>query len=153
MKKAVCLISGGLDSYVAATIAKHNGYSIFALTLRYGQKNNREISCAKKISAKLQAEEHLILDIDLSWVDSALTNKKIKIANTYPLSEIPATYVPARNTIFISLAIAFAETIDAEEIYLGINSVDFSGYPDCKPEYIKKFQSLLNVATKKNLRR
>ncbi|HNS32186.1 MAG TPA: 7-cyano-7-deazaguanine synthase QueC [bacterium] len=149
MKKAVCLISGGMDSYVAAAEASKKGYSIHALTVNYGQKNNRELSSARKIALCLKAEKHAILDLDLSWTASALTNSSIDIPNGFSASDIPPTYVPARNTIFISLAMAMAETVNADSIYIGVNAVDFSGYPDCRPEYIKRFQALIDVATKK----
>ena len=149
MKKAVCLISGGIDSFVAASIAKRDGYEIYALTVDYGQKNRKEILSAKKICKFLNVKKHIITEIDLSWVNSALTDKKIKIPEKVKKGEIPSTYVPARNTIFISLALALAETIDAEAIYTGINAVDFSGYPDCRPVYVKKYQKLIDVATKK----
>ncbi|HOL21563.1 MAG TPA: 7-cyano-7-deazaguanine synthase QueC [bacterium] len=149
MKKAVCLISGGIDSFVAASIAKRDGYEIYALTVDYGQKNRKEILSAKKICKFLNVKKHIITEIDLSWVNSALTDKRIKIPEKVKKGEIPSTYVPARNTIFVSLALALAETIDAEAIYIGINAVDFSGYPDCRPVYVKKYQKLIDVATKK----
>jgi len=148
--KAVCLISGGMDSFVTAGIAKSKGYKIFALTFDYSQKNKKEIVYAKKISNYLKVEEHLILKIDLSWSKSSLTNKKMKIPDKIVFG-IPSTYVPGRNTIFLSFAISYAETIDADAIFIGVNSIDFSGYPDCRPEYIKQFQKLINVATKKTI--
>ncbi len=149
MKKAVCLISGGMDSFVSAAIAGKKGYRICALTIDYGQRNRREISSAKRIAEFLKVESHTILDIDLSWAKSALTDTRIGIPRKTRAGEIPATYVPARNTIFISLALALAETSDAGAIFTGVNSVDFSGYPDCRPEYINRFRKLINVATKK----
>lgn len=149
MKKAVCLISGGMDSFVAASIAKIDGYEIYGLTVDYGQRNRKEIVSAKKICKFLKVKKHIITKIDLSWVSSALTDRKIKIPEKVRKNQIPSTYVPARNTIFIALALALAETVDAEAIYTGVNSVDFSGYPDCRPTYIKKYQKLIDVATKK----
>lgn len=149
MKKAVCLISGGMDSFVSAAIAKHEGYKIYALTVNYGQKNKKEISSAVKIAGFLKAEKHLITKANLSWTRSALTDSKIKIPRKIRKGEIPSTYVPARNTIFISLALALAETVDAGAIFLGVNAVDFSGYPDCRPEYIKRYQKLIDAAVKK----
>ncbi len=149
MKKAVCLISGGMDSFVSAAIAKSRGYEIYALTVNYGQKNKREILSAIKIAKLLKAERHIVTKADLSWTKSALTDAKIKIPSKIRRGKIPPTYVPARNTIFISLALAFAETVDAEAIFIGVNAVDFSGYPDCRPEYIKRYRNLIKAATKK----
>lgn len=148
MKKAVCLLSGGVDSFLASYIAKKEGYKIYCLTINYGQKAQKEIESAKKIAKFLKAEEHLILKIDLSFLKSALTRKEIKIPEK-KVKGIPSTYVPARNTIFISLALGYAETIDADSIFIGVNSIDFSGYPDCRPIYIKRFQKLIDIATKK----
>ncbi len=151
MKKAVCLISGGIDSFVTASIAKKKGYKIYCLTIDYGQKARKEIEAAKKVAEFLKAEEHLILKFDLSFLKSALTREEIKIPKKR-VRGIPSTYVPARNTIFISLALGYAETIDADAIFIGVNSIDFSGYPDCRQIYIKKFQNLINVATKKTIK-
>jgi len=151
MKKAVCLISGGIDSFLTAEIAKRRGYKIYCLTVDYGQKARKEIEFAKKIVKYLNAEEHIILKIDLSFLKSALTRKEVKIPEKR-VQGIPSTYVPARNTIFISLALGYAETIGADAIFIGVNSVDFSGYPDCRPIYIKKFQKLIDVATKKTIK-
>lgn len=150
MKKAVCLISGGIDSFLTASIAKRKGFKIYCLTIDYGQKARKEIESAKKVAKFLNAEEHIILKIDLSILKSALTQEKIKIPNRKTRG-IPSTYVPARNTIFISIALGYAETIGAEAIFIGVNSVDFSGYPDCRPVYIKRFQKLIDVATKRTI--
>jgi 7-cyano-7-deazaguanine synthase len=150
MKKAVCLISGGIDSFLTAEIAKRRGYKIYCLTVDYGQKARKEIEFAKKIVKYLNAEEHIILKIDLSFLKSALTRKEVKIPEK-KVQGIPSTYVPARNTIFISLALGYAETIGADAIFIGVNSVDFSGYPDCRPIYIKKFQKLIDKAISHNL--
>ena len=149
MKRAVCLISGGMDSLVSAAIAKKEGYEIYCLTVDYKQKAKKEIESAKKVAKFLKAKEHLILNIDLSWTKSALTRREIKIPKK--AKGIPPTYVPARNTILLSLAVAYAETIDAEKIFIGINSIDYSGYPDCREVFIKKFQELVDVATKKTV--
>jgi len=149
MKKAVCLISGGMDSFVSAAIAKNERYNIYGLTVNYGQKNKRELSSSRKIAEFLKIKRHIITDIDLSWTNSSLTDSRIKIPHKISRGEIPTTYVPARNTIFISTALAFAETVDADAIFIGVNAVDFSGYPDCRPLYVKRFRKLLDVATKK----
>ncbi|MCD6408112.1 7-cyano-7-deazaguanine synthase QueC [bacterium] len=149
MKRAVCLISGGMDSLVSATIAKREGYEIYCLTVDYKQKAKKEIESAKKVAKFLKAKEHLILNIDLSWTKSALTRREIKIPKK--AKGIPPTYVPARNTILLSLAVAYAETIDAENIFIGINSIDYSGYPDCRDVFVKKFQELVDVSTKKTV--
>ncbi len=149
MKRAVCLVSGGMDSFVTAAMAREKGYSIIAMTVSYGQKNRREILSAKRICGFLEAEKHKVVEIDLSWADSALTREDIPLPAGGDRKGIPETYVPARNTIFISLALALAETEKAGAIYIGVNSVDFSGYPDCRPEYIKRFQALIDVATRK----
>jgi len=149
-KRAVCLISGGMDSFVSAAIAKKEGYKIFCLTVNYNQKARKEIEASKKIAKFLKCEKHLILNFDFSWVKSALTKRKIKIPEKTK-NKIPPTYVPARNTILLSIALAYAETIDAEVIFIGVNSVDYSGYPDCRPIFIKNFQKLVDVATKKTV--
>lgn len=152
MKKAVILLSGGLDSTTCLAIAKSNNYSLHALSFRYGQRHEFEISAAKECVKSFQVEDHVIMDIDLrAFGGSALTdnievpkNSKIAING----DEIPITYVPARNTIFLSFALAYAETIKSQDIYIGVNALDYSGYPDCRPEYIKSFEAMSNLATK-----
>lgn len=148
-KRAVCLLSGGLDSFVSAAIAKARGYEIYALTINYGQRNRRELSSAVQIADFLNVKKHIITEIDLSWTHSSLTDKSIQIPQEINQGEVPSTYVPARNTVFISIALALAETVGAEAIFTGINAVDYAGYPDCTPEYISKFQSVIDVSTKK----
>ncbi|MCM8805063.1 MAG: 7-cyano-7-deazaguanine synthase QueC, partial [Candidatus Omnitrophica bacterium] len=150
MKKAVCLLSGGIDSFLTSYIAKKIGYKIYCLTIDYGQKARKEIESAKKIAKFLNAEEHLIVKVNLSFLKSALTRKDIKIPER-KVRGIPITYVPARNTIFISIALGYAESINGDAIFIGINCIDFSGYPDCRPIYIKRFQKLIDVATKKTV--
>jgi 7-cyano-7-deazaguanine synthase len=155
-KKAVCLISGGLDSTVTAFIAKKQGYDIYALSFRYGQRHAKELACAKKISKAVGAKNHIILSIDLQKFggSSLLSSSNRKITNHAVKDigkRIPSTYVPARNTIFLSLALAYAETIDADAIFIGINAVDYSAYPDCRPKYIKKFQQLASLATRQGV--
>jgi len=151
-KKAVILLSGGLDSTTLMAIAKREGYELYPLTFRYGQKHENEIICAKRIASAFKAKKHLIFDIDLKKIGgSSLTTdepvpKQRGIREI--LSSIPSTYVPARNTIFLSIALAWAEKIGSEAIFIGVNSIDWSGYPDCRPEYIRAFQNLADLATK-----
>jgi 7-cyano-7-deazaguanine synthase len=156
VKKAVCLISGGLDSCVASFIAKENGYEIYALSFHYEQRHKKELLCAKCIAKAVGAKNHITLDIDFNTIagSSLLTASQSGIRDR-DLEDIgrgiPSTYVPARNTVFLSLALAYAETIDADAIFLGVNAVDFSGYPDCRPEYIKAYQKMANLATKRGV--
>jgi len=156
MKKAVCLISGGLDSCTTAYIAKKEGYEIYALTFNYGQRHDKEINCAKKIASSVNAKNHIIFDINLDMFGgSSLVDKSKKIEKDHNLNDIgktiPSTYVPARNTVFLSIALAFAETIDADAIFIGATATDYSGYPDCRPEYIDAFEKMAGLATKKGV--
>ena len=152
MKKAVILLSGGLDSATCLAIAIDLGFSPYALSFRYGQRHEFEINSAKAVSKSIGVKEHVILDIDLrAFGGSALTDdievpKDRDQANIK--NEIPITYVPARNTIFLSFGLAYAETLEANDIFIGVNALDYSGYPDCRPEYIASFQHLANLATK-----
>lgn len=148
MEKSIVLLSGGMDSATALSIAKRKKLSCYALTMDYGQKHSIEIEKAKLIAEHFQVVEHKIIEIDLTvFGGSALTDKNINIPE-HESQGIPVTYVPARNTIFFSLALAWAEVIQANSIYSGVNAIDYSGYPDCRPEYIKAMQALVNLATK-----
>ena len=147
-KKAIILLSGGLDSSTVLSIAKSEGYECYALTINYPQRNNAELKAAKNVANFFKVKDFKIVDIDLSWLkSSALTNKDISVPEN-PSIGIPVTYVPARNTIMMTLALAWAETIKSQNIFIGVNAVDYSGYPDCRPEYIKSFQDMANLATK-----
>ena len=152
MKKAVILLSGGLDSVTCLAIAKSKDYSLYALTFRYGQRHQFEIGAAKECALSQQVENHIIMDIDLrSFGGSALTDNidvpKDRI-ETNITDDIPITYVPARNTIFLSFALAYSESIGCSDIFIGVNALDYSGYPDCRPEYISAFEAMSNLATK-----
>jgi 7-cyano-7-deazaguanine synthase len=156
VKKAVCLVSGGLDSCVSAGIAREQGHQIYALSFDYGQRHKKELRCAQKIAQSFKAQEHIILKIDLKrFGGSSLFHKKNQpLQSHHPKKigeKIPSTYVPARNTVFLSLALAYAETVNADAIFIGVNSVDYSGYPDCRPEYLEAFQKMANLATKKGI--
>ena len=156
MNRAVCLISGGLDSCVSAYIAKDEGFEIYALSFYYGQRHDKEIISAKKVAEEIGAKKHIVFDLDLSvFGGSSLVNKKEKLELDHELEDIgkkiPSTYVPARNTVFLSIALGFAETVDADAVFIGATATDYSGYPDCRPEYFKAYQKLFNLATKKGL--
>ena len=150
-KRAVVLVSGGLDSTTCIAIAQDTGFEVSALTVNYGQHHNFELKTAKKIIEHYEIESHSIIDIDLSqFGGSALTDdiEIPKYRNEEQMSDIPATYVPARNTVFLSLALAWAETLEAYDIFIGVNALDYSGYPDCRPEYISAYEKTANLATK-----
>ena len=152
MKKAVILLSGGLDSATTLAIAQNDGFTPFGLTFSYGQRHQFEIGASQKIAEACNLTDHIITEIDLrAFGGSALTDDidvpKDRSENTMSGS-IPVTYVPARNTIFLSFALAWAEVLQSNDIFLGLNSMDYSGYPDCRPEYIQSFQAMANLATK-----
>lgn len=152
MKRAVVLLSGGLDSATAAAIAKDQGYELYALTFDYGQRHKREIDAAHTVGRSLGVKDHVVISFDLrKWGGSSLTSDA-DVPVDRDIDEmaeaIPSTYVPARNTIFLSFALGYAETIGADAIFIGANQVDYSGYPDCREEYLQAFENMANLATK-----
>ena len=149
-KKAIVLLSGGLDSATSAAIALQDGYETIALSFRYGQKHEKELQAAQTIANHLGIEEHYIIDVNLSlWGGSSLTDADLQIPQEgVKPDQIPSTYVPGRNTVFIAIALSLAEAKQAEAIYLGINAVDYSGYPDCRPEYLAAWQKLASLSYK-----
>ena len=147
-KKAIILFSGGLDSTTCLAIAKSQGYQCYALSFSYGQKHSSELQAAKRITKNGEVLLHRVIDLDLgSFGGSALTDDSIEVP-TEDTVGIPVTYVPARNTVFLSVALAWAEVLEADAIFAGVNAVDYSGYPDCRPEYIQAFQKMADLATK-----
>ena len=149
-KKAIVLLSGGLDSATSAAIALSQGYDTIALSFRYGQKHSKELEVAQNLAPKLGITQHYIMDVNLSlWGGSSLTDQNLAIPEDgVQEGVIPSTYVPGRNTVFIAIALSLAEAQQAEAIYLGINAIDYSGYPDCRPEYLQTFQQLANLSSK-----
>lgn len=150
MKKAVILVSGGLDSATVLAIAQAAGYTCYAVSFDYGQRHSAELEAARQVAARAKVEEHRIVSIDLSqFGGSALTDESIDVpeANTSE-DAIPITYVPARNTVFLSLALAWSEVLGACDIFVGVNAVDYSGYPDCRPEFIRAYENMANLATR-----
>ena len=150
MNKAIVLLSGGLDSATTAAIAIAEGYEIIALSFRYGQRHEKELEAAGEIAKALKIKEHFITDVNLSqWGGSSLTDESMSIPNQgVQPNVIPSTYVPGRNTVFIAIALSLAEAKNAKAIYLGINAVDYSGYPDCRPEYLTAYQQLASLSSK-----
>ena len=156
VKKAVCLVSGGLDSCVTAYIAKKEGYQVYALSFNYGQRHKKELNCAKQIADSVNAKQHIVFNLDLDKFDgSSLVDKSLNVETNHKLEEIgkkiPSTYVPARNTVFLSLALAYAEVVGADTVFIGATATDYSGYPDCRPKYLKAFQKMADLATKKGV--
>jgi 7-cyano-7-deazaguanine synthase len=148
MKNAVVLLSGGMDSATVLAMAHAQGYVCFALSVDYGQRHHAELAAAQRLARTLGAHEHRVVKIDLTgFGGSALTDKNIAVSKQ-PTEGIPLTYVPARNTIMLSLALAWAEVLHAQDIFIGVNAVDYSGYPDCRPAYIEAFERMANLATK-----
>jgi 7-cyano-7-deazaguanine synthase len=148
--RAVVLLSGGLDSYTAAAIAKAQRFTLFALTIHYGQRHIREVDAARAVARALGVEKHLELEVDLRGIggSSLTTDAAVPRGRDLDANEIPSTYVPARNTIFLSLALGWAEVLDARDIVIGVNALDYSGYPDCRPEFIGAFERLAALATR-----
>ena len=152
MSKAVILLSGGLDSTTVLAIAKSQGYDCYALSFDYGQKQRSELDSSISIAKKSNVIEHRIMKTSLSDIGgSALTDQSIDIPKYSESDEIPITYVPARNTIFLSFALAWAEVVDCQTIFIGVNALDYSGYPDCRPEFIEAFENMANLATKQSV--
>lgn len=152
-KKAVVLSSGGIDSTTVMAIAKQEGFEIYSLSFFYKQRHSVEIEAARKVADVMGVKKHLIIDIDLRKIGgSALTDNNLDVPKYRKMQsmadEIPVTYVPARNTIFLSYALAWAEVLQSSDIFIGVNAIDYSGYPDCRPEYIEAFEQMANLATK-----
>ncbi|MEN6355928.1 MAG: 7-cyano-7-deazaguanine synthase QueC [Armatimonadota bacterium] len=152
MKKAVVLISGGLDSATTAAIAKSEGYELYAMSFDYGQRHRREIDSARAVAKSLGAKDHLIISFDMRKIGGSALTADIDVPldrkNDEMSAGIPVTYVPARNTIFLSFALSYAEAIGAQDIFIGVNQIDYSGYPDCRAEFIEAFEKTANLATK-----
>ncbi|MDY6833187.1 MAG: 7-cyano-7-deazaguanine synthase QueC [Chloroflexota bacterium] len=146
--KAVILLSGGLDSATTAAVARSQGFGLYALTFDYNQRHKKELSCAQKIGHSLSVQDHQFIELHLPKLNSALIDTSIPIPKGHIRQTIPETYVPARNLIFLSIAAAYAESIGAIDIFVGVNAIDYSGYPDCRPEFIEAFQTALNTGTK-----
>jgi 7-cyano-7-deazaguanine synthase len=154
MSDAVVLLSGGLDSYTAAGIARAQGFRLFALTIRYGQRHARELEAARHVARALGVEKHVELDIDLSAFGGSSLTTAAPVPKDRAIipAEIPSTYVPARNTVFLSLALGWAEVIGAHDLFIGVNALDYSGYPDCRPEFIAAFEHLASLSTAAGVR-
>ncbi len=151
LKKAVVLLSGGLDSTTTLAIARDEGYETYAMSFRYGQRHAVELQCAKNVAKALSVKQHIVVDIDLRTFGGSALTADIEVPKDRSDAEmeddIPITYVPARNTIFLSYALAYAEVLVADTIFIGVNAMDYSGYPDCRPEYINAYQTMANLAT------
>jgi 7-cyano-7-deazaguanine synthase len=151
MSKAVLLLSGGLDSTTLLAVARRDGFDVHAMTFRYGQRHANEIDAARRVAARFGVQDHVVADIDLrTFGGSALTSDSIDVPRDRDVGErgVPVTYVPARNTIFLAFALAWAEVLGAADIFIGVNALDYSGYPDCRPEYIEAFERMANLATR-----
>jgi len=147
-KPAVCLLSGGLDSATCLAIARRDGFSCYALSFDYGQRHRAELAAAERVASSLGAVKHLVVPIDLRLFGGSALTADIDVPKGGVGDGIPVTYVPARNTVFLSLALAWAEVLAASDIFIGVNAIDYSGYPDCRPEFIEAFERMSNLATK-----
>lgn len=151
-KNAVVLLSGGIDSTTTLAVAKSQGYSCYALSFDYGQRHRVELDCAKRVATALGATDHRVLPLDLRGIGGSALTSAIDVPKDRPTTErshgIPITYVPARNTIFLSMALGLAEVVGAFDLFIGVTAVDYSGYPDCRPEFCRAFETLANLATK-----
>ena len=151
-KPAVVLLSGGLDSATVLAVAREQGYACHALSFRYGQRHAVELDCARRLAERMGVAQHVVADIDLRIFGGSALTAAIEVPKDREASEmergIPVTYVPARNTIFLSFAMAWAEVLGAEDVFIGVNALDYSGYPDCRPEYINAFERMANLATR-----
>ncbi|MBN2036004.1 MAG: 7-cyano-7-deazaguanine synthase QueC [Chitinispirillaceae bacterium] len=153
MNKAVLLLSGGIDSATCGALARHEGFSLYAMSFSYGQRHAVELASAEKIARHLEVREHRIVSIDLAAFGGSSLTTSIPVPKNRDLhgaesAEIPSTYVPARNTLFLSFALGWAEVLDIRDIFIGVNAVDYSGYPDCRPQFIAAFERMANLATK-----
>jgi 7-cyano-7-deazaguanine synthase len=152
MKKAVALASGGLDSSIAMALARNQGFEIYALSFDYGQRHRCELEAARRVVKSLGIQHHIVAAIDLRAFGGSALTSEMEVPKSRDIenisAEIPATYVPARNTIFLSFALGWCEVLQAQDIFIGVNAVDYSGYPDCRPEFLKAFERLANLATK-----
>ena len=151
-RRAVCLLSGGVDSSTAAAVARDRGYVLYAITFDYGQRHRRELEAARAVARALGAKQHIVMSFDMRALGGSSLTSDMELplnrSEEERAAEIPSTYVPARNTIFLSFALAYAETVGAEAIFIGANQVDYSGYPDCREEYLKAFEHVANLGTK-----
>jgi 7-cyano-7-deazaguanine synthase len=148
MKRAVVLVSGGLDSATTLALARDQGFACHALSFDYGQRHRVELEAARQVAKSQAAAEHRVMRLDIGWMGgSALTDRSLEVPRA-PSAGIPITYVPARNTVFLAIALGWAEVLDAHDLFIGVNALDYSGYPDCRPEYIQAFQTLANLATR-----
>jgi 7-cyano-7-deazaguanine synthase len=148
MKPAICLLSGGLDSATCLAVARSEGFTCYTLSFDYGQRHRIELEAASRIAVQLGAEQHRIIRVDLRAFGGSALTADIDVPKDGLSAGIPITYVPARNTVFLSFALAWAEVLDASDIFIGVNAIDYSGYPDCRPEFIEAFERMANLATK-----
>ena len=155
VKKAVVLLSGGLDSATTLAIAKSEGFEAYAISFRYGQRHGIELDAAKKVSEAIGAKKHIIIEMDMGRIGGSALTANIDVPKGRGLNdisgEIPVTYVPARNIIFLSVALAYAESLGSRDIFIGVNALDYSGYPDCRPEFIEAFEKMANLGTKSGI--